>query len=123
AGKKRRLHPAHTVVDIDASPASDSEPRPPPPARHANTAPLTGSWPPSASSPSLAPLSGAPPRLSSAALLPQESKNPVLFTPVRTRSRNRLPTDVSPTDNLPREPESIFLTPMKMLNRLRHRKK
>ncbi|KAJ2812432.1 hypothetical protein H4S07_001403, partial [Coemansia furcata] len=123
AGKKRRLHPAHTVVDIDASPASDSEARPPPPARHANTAPITGSWPPSASSPSLAPLSGAPPRLSSAALLPQESKNPVLFTPVRTRSRNRLPTDVSPTDNLPREAESIFLTPMKMLNRLRHRKK
>ncbi|KAJ2874434.1 hypothetical protein GGH93_002398 [Coemansia aciculifera] len=125
--KKRRLHAAHTVLDIDGSPASDYEGRLAMPARRAVTPKITGSWPPS-SSPSYQPL--APPaqggtplvsRVSSAAL-PQESKNPVLFTPVRTRSKNRLPTDVSPTDREDKN-ESIFLTPMKMLNRLRHRKK
>ncbi|KAJ2026068.1 hypothetical protein GGI06_000329 [Coemansia sp. S85] len=93
--KKRRLHTAHTVIDIEASPETAS-----------------------------GPLVMAP-RVSSAAL-PQESKNPVLFTPVRSRSKNRLPTDVSPTDlgeSKEERNESIFLTPMKMLNRLRHHRK
>ncbi|KAJ2347789.1 hypothetical protein GGH92_003062, partial [Coemansia sp. RSA 2673] len=117
--KKRRLHAAHTVLDIDASPASDFEGRLAV-QRRGMSPKVTGS------SPSYVPLAQAPgSRVSSAMLLPpQESKNPVLFTPVRTRSKNRLPTDVSPTDHLPEDKnESIFFTPMKMLNRLRHRKK
>ncbi|KAJ2728073.1 hypothetical protein IW152_006073, partial [Coemansia sp. BCRC 34962] len=96
--KKRRLHAAHTVIDIEASPDAAGPP-----------------------------LVMAP-KVSSAALPPQESKNPVLFTPVRSRSKNRLPTtDVSPPADMAESKEerneSIFLTPMKMLSRLRHHRK
>ncbi|KAJ2745644.1 hypothetical protein GGI20_002027 [Coemansia sp. BCRC 34301] len=107
--KKRRLHAAHTVIDIGgSSPASN----------HDSLERQMPTYVPLAATSSHSPLAS---RVSKAAM-PQESKQPVLFTPVRTRSKNRLPTDVSPTaeDN---KNESIFLTPMKMLNRLRHRKK
>ncbi|KAJ2435756.1 hypothetical protein GGF42_009003, partial [Coemansia sp. RSA 2424] len=116
--KKRRLHAAHTVIDIEGSGGSSFQPSE---SRFSavmpsSYVPLTGNTPPQ------------PPLMSrvSRAAVPQESKQPVLFTPVRTRSKHRLPTDTSPTDQLEtREDknESIFLTPMKMLNRLRHRKK
>ncbi|KAJ2006743.1 hypothetical protein GGI04_001773 [Coemansia thaxteri] len=132
--KKRRLHAARTVVDV-TSPASDADDR-------LIGAPLlphmiSGSWPPSASSPSAsaAPIAAAPapsvtPSRLSKAALPQESKQPVLFTPVRTRSKNKSAADGASIRSNPLadarddyRSDSIFLTPMKMLNRLRHRKK
>ncbi|KAJ2557434.1 hypothetical protein GGH95_005165, partial [Coemansia sp. RSA 1836] len=116
--KKRRLHAAHTVIDIEGGGGSSFQPSESrfSAAMPSSYVPLTGNTPPQ------------PPLMSrvSRAAVPQESKQPVLFTPVRTRSKHRLPTDISPTDQLEtREDknESIFLTPMKMLNRLRHRKK
>ncbi|KAJ2496335.1 hypothetical protein GGH96_005903 [Coemansia sp. RSA 1972] len=91
--KKRKLHTGRTVLDV-GSPESDNDR-----------------------------MVGAPdiPANSRASMAePQDSKNPVLFTPVRTRSRVR-PNDLE--DENARDKDSIFTTPMKMLSRLRNRKK
>ncbi|KAJ2772606.1 hypothetical protein IWQ57_001692, partial [Coemansia nantahalensis] len=116
--KKRRLHAGRTVVDVAEDAVVDNRL-----ARRTSLARASeaaaGAW---ASSPALAALDplAAQPRVARAAL-PQESKQPVLFTPVRTRSGNRL-DDASPTELIPKQ-DSIFTTPMKMLSRLRNRKK
>ncbi|KAJ2798447.1 hypothetical protein H4R21_003930 [Coemansia helicoidea] len=116
--KKRRLHAGRTVVDVAEDAVVDNRL-----ARRTSLArageAAAGAW---ASSPALAALDplAAQPRVARAAL-PQESKQPVLFTPVRTRSGNRL-DDASPTEPIPKQ-DSIFTTPMKMLSRLRNRKK
>ncbi|KAJ2801840.1 hypothetical protein H4R20_003518 [Coemansia guatemalensis] len=151
--KKRKLHGARTITDIE-SPENILDDRivgaPEPRSLASSTtqpfpdqttpSSTAAAWPPSASRTPLAhhhnPLQGSRLRTAKAAQ-PQESKQPVLFTPVRTRSKGRLDTATdagSPTDHHnqlldPDHPhahgkqESIFTTPMKMLNRLRHRKK
>ncbi|KAJ2654585.1 hypothetical protein IWW48_006012 [Coemansia sp. RSA 1200] len=137
--KKRRLHAGRTVLSI-GSPDSDScfaddrivgapQPKPPP---AASASGLRGRPP----APAPASSSSSSSRLAKTALVPQESKNPVLFTPVRTRanSKNNIDADghehmlVPPAgpdgltdDNRP--DSSIFATPMKMLRGLRNRKK
>ncbi|KAJ2739542.1 Kinesin-like protein kif23 [Coemansia sp. Cherry 401B] len=105
--KKRKLHAARTVIDI-GSPENALDDR------------MVGAPTPADLRPSLGlPKSAA--RVSSAAL-PQENTQPVLFTPVRTRSRGRAATESSaPDSDDPKD--SIFTTPMKMLSRLRNRKK
>ncbi|KAJ2604168.1 Kinesin-like protein kif23 [Coemansia sp. RSA 1804] len=134
--KKRRLHAGRTVLSI-GSPDSDNgaddrvigAPQPKP-LLAASASDLRSR--PAA----LASSSSSSSRLAKAALVPQESKNPVLFTPVRTRanSKNNIDADghehmlVPPAgpdgltdDNRP--DSSIFATPMKMLRGLRSRKK
>ncbi|KAJ1852391.1 hypothetical protein GGH12_006010 [Coemansia sp. RSA 1822] len=99
--KKRKLHTARTVLDV-GSPENDADDR------------MVGA-------PDMrVPLGQANSRVSMA-IEPQESKNPVLFTPVRTRSRAR-PNELM-DDEHARDKDSIFTTPMKMLSRLRNRKK
>ncbi|PIA14641.1 hypothetical protein COEREDRAFT_82658 [Coemansia reversa NRRL 1564] len=148
--KKRKLHAARTITDID-SPENDLDDRmvgAPKPRSLASTATqpfpdqttpasVAALWSPSASRSPLAhhnnPLQGSHLHIAKPAM-PQESKQPVLFTPVRTRSKGRLDVDAgSPTNhNQLLDPDhlhahgkqdSIFTTPMKMLSRLRHRKK
>ncbi|KAJ2345727.1 hypothetical protein IWW50_005620, partial [Coemansia erecta] len=100
--KKRKLHTARTVLDI-GSPENEADDR------------MVGA---PATRQTLGLASNT--RVSTAAE-PQEDKQPVLFTPVRTRSRNR-PNDLVDDENA-RDKDSIFTTPMKMLSRLRNRKK
>ncbi|KAJ2846927.1 hypothetical protein GGI22_006118, partial [Coemansia erecta] len=121
--KKRKLHAGRTVLSV-GSPDSDSDNRlvGAPVDRRAAT--------PLLAQPSLTALSKA--------AAPQESKQPVLFTPVRVRANSKTFDEdghehmvVPPPgsnklldDNaVDSHGESIFLTPMKMLSRLRNRKK
>ncbi|KAJ2157206.1 hypothetical protein EV180_003270, partial [Coemansia sp. RSA 518] len=97
---KRKLHTARAVLDV-GSPESDND--------RMVGAPDTRQ-----------PLEQTNSRVSMM-VEPQESKNPVLFTPVRTRSRAR-PNELMDDENA-RDKDSIFTTPMKMLSRLRNRKK
>ncbi|KAJ2712717.1 hypothetical protein H4R19_002610 [Coemansia spiralis] len=120
--KRRRLHGARMVVDVESpdnhlAAQASAAPRL---SLHMAGGEAPGAW---ASSPALAALepAGAQARVARAAM-PQESKQQVLFTPVRTRSRNHL-DETSPTTDARDKQESIFTTPMKMLSRLRNRKK
>ncbi|KAJ1739596.1 hypothetical protein LPJ78_003231 [Coemansia sp. RSA 989] len=109
--KKRKLHAARTIHDI-GSPENELDDR------------LVGA--PSKSTvesqkePGLTP--AAMGSRASKAAEPHESKHPVLFTPVRTRSRGKLNESMEDLDEQ-NVKDSIFTTPMKMLSRLRHRKK
>ncbi|KAJ2780881.1 hypothetical protein H4R18_003211 [Coemansia javaensis] len=137
--KKRKLHAARTVTDIEA-----------PDTRVASRSSgggggarlsmqrAAGHTPPAAawmSSPSLCE-PGAAAAAGRAAAQPQETKQPVLFTPVRARAGTHV-DDLSPTARddphaagsaaaaaaARDKQDSIFTTPMKMLSRLRNRKK
>ncbi|KAJ2550792.1 hypothetical protein EV175_003936 [Coemansia sp. RSA 1933] len=117
--KKRKLHTGGRTMLNVASPDNDTD------NRLIGAPPLTSAL--------------IPQRGVSKAAVPQENKQPVLFTPVRVRanSKNNIDEDehehmlVPPpgsTTGLDGNPvdghgESIFLTPMKMLSRLRNRKK
>ncbi|KAJ1796372.1 hypothetical protein LPJ59_003792 [Coemansia sp. RSA 2399] len=121
--KKRKLHAGRTVLSV-GSPDSDSDNR------------LVGA---PVDRRSATPLLTQPSRTAlSKAAAPQESKQPVLFTPVRVRANSKnfdedghehmvVPPPGSNkllNDNaVDSHGESIFLTPIKMLSRLRNRKK
>ncbi|KAJ2608802.1 hypothetical protein H4S08_004314 [Coemansia sp. RSA 1365] len=148
--KKRKLHAARTITDIGSpenvlddrmvgapEPRSLASTSTQPFPDQATPASVAALWSPSASRSPLAhhhnPLQGSHLQTAKPAM-PQESKQPVLFTPVRTRSKGRLDADSgSPTNHnqildsdhphAHGKQESIFTTPMKMLSRLRHRKK
>ncbi|KAJ1958271.1 hypothetical protein EC988_000403, partial [Linderina pennispora] len=73
-----------------------------------------------------------PPARAAAAAVPEENKQPVLYTPIRARSRStarqssshhHLPLPHVHHDDNDDKNESFFLTPMKMLSRLRNKKK
>ncbi|KAI8318769.1 hypothetical protein GQ54DRAFT_293834 [Martensiomyces pterosporus] len=136
--KKRKLHAGRTVLNI-GSPDSDYEEdsianapqvpaarsRPITPLSRTTPSKMAGAWP--QASPSFTPMSPVSAMVAKAAQ-PEENKQPVLFTPIRTRSKVKL-RDLTPTHDgvlggqREEKSESIFLTPMKMLSRLRNRKK
>ncbi|KAJ1963824.1 hypothetical protein GGI12_001818 [Dipsacomyces acuminosporus] len=135
--KKRKLHAGRTVLNI-GSPDSEYEDdnimnAPPVPVSQglattptSRTTPskMAGAWP--QASPSFTPMSTQS-KVAKAAQ-PLENKQPVLFTPIRTRSKMMM-RDLTPghsraaDEQREEKSESIFLTPMKMLSRLRNRKK
>ncbi|KAJ2707250.1 hypothetical protein FB645_000927 [Coemansia sp. IMI 203386] len=137
--KKRRLHAGRTVLNV-GTPDSDYEAD----RAGASSGPLSasislltpskiaGSWPP-ASPANIPRESGASNNAKmSKPSVPQTNKQPVLFTPVRTRSKTQVSADFSPpTMSLndgngmrgEDKTDNIFLTPIKMLSRLRNRKK
>ncbi|KAJ1767178.1 hypothetical protein LPJ74_005510 [Coemansia sp. RSA 1843] len=128
--KKRKLHAGRTVLSV-GSPDSDNE----------TDNRLVGAPPPSdrrLGAPSLTHTHSSSRAGVSKAAVPQENKQTVLFTPVRARANSKnidadghehmvVPPPGSNTmleDNAgENHGESIFLTPMKMLSRLRNRKK
>ncbi|KAJ2878117.1 hypothetical protein FB639_003500, partial [Coemansia asiatica] len=137
--KKRRLHAGRAVLDV-GTPDSDydgDQAGSGPVALSASTSLLTpskiaGSWPPA--SPANIPREpGAANAKVAKPSVPQTNKQPVLFTPVRTRSKTQVSADLSPpTMSLndhngamrgDERADNIFLTPIKMLSRLRNRKK
>ncbi|KAJ1949330.1 hypothetical protein FBU59_001190, partial [Linderina macrospora] len=125
--KKRKLHKGRTIMNVGPENSDYEEdaivgtPRP-----HRVATPL--SKPPAAAAAGR-PL---PARLATPAA-PEENKQPVLYTPIRARSRSGARQSM---DHLPQttpstmqhegdddKNDSFFLTPMKMLSRLRNKKK
>ncbi|KAJ1859772.1 hypothetical protein LPJ73_001695, partial [Coemansia sp. RSA 2703] len=106
--KKRRL--LQNRADNNVALADDSDD-----ASH-SSAVLAGSWPPA-----------SPAARVAQPLVPLANKQPVMFTPVRPRARPMGEEDElspqSPEQGDVDRPENIFMTPIKMLSRLRNRKK
>ncbi|KAJ1721119.1 hypothetical protein LPJ53_004333 [Coemansia erecta] len=118
--KKRRLLQNRAMTDIALADYeeddNDTSAHPIPASVAAPSSMLVGSWPPVSS----------PGAVRASPLVPQANKQPVLFTPVRTRSKMQTLEELSPPDAGAAEgdrQENIFLTPIKMLSRLRNRKK
>ncbi|KAJ2718876.1 hypothetical protein GGI07_005541 [Coemansia sp. Benny D115] len=123
--KKRRLHTGRTVMNVGSGGSDYDEDHPGTPIPGTSTpgasSLIAGSWPPvSASTPSIA-------TPSANMQAKQEAGKPMLYTPVKSKVKPNgsdfSPPPSTPPMNAGDKADNIFLTPIKMLSRLRNRKK